>query len=382
MQDSKDIPTNGEEIDLREIFSTLWKRKWLIAGITFACLLAAILYSLNLPKINRIFMVIEPSIIGVTPDGNYLYLDSSDNIKGKIESSAYQMRILNALHLNPSELGFALKTTVPKGANIIVVSSEFPAEKARFEVKVFQQLLTEMRLDYAGVIRRKKDEYHKQILIKQNQINDIEIKRKDLDKQISIKQSHIKGKKDQINVLNSSLAIYEQREKDLLDDLKEVRVNTQRLVRQRDDVMLHGSSDDEKGMSDLLYSTTIQQNISFFNELKKQINEMKIDKENLRSNIKTWEKDINEIGFEIERLKLQQSEELLSQINAIKIEIEDLKGKIDLIQNIKTISGPTVSRRPIKPRIMFNISISLMAGLFFGIFVALLAEYLSAEKRV
>ena len=382
MQDSQDNLAYGEEIDLREIFLVLWKRKWLIAGITFVFLLAAILYSLNHPKIYRVFMVIEPSIVEISPMGNYLYLDSPDNIKGKIESNVYTLRILNALDVNPSDLDFELKVKAPRSANILVVSSEFPADKTGFGLKVFQQLLTEMHVDYAGEIKRKKDEYQKEILLKQNEINDIEIMRQDLDMQISIKQGYIKEKKDQIKVLNSSIAIYEQREKDLLVDLEEVRDNTQRLFRLRDDIMLQGFSNDEKGMSNLLYSTTIQENISFFNELKKQINEMKIDKENLGSNIKTWENDINEIGLEIERLKLQQSEELRSQINVKKIEIEGLKGKIDLIQNIKAISAPTVSRHPVRPRIMVNIFISLMVGLFLGIFVARLAEYLSAEKRV
>lgn len=370
-----------DEIDLRDIITTLWKRKSLIIVITTICVIAAIVYSLLHPKIYRIFMVIEPCIIDINQDGKYIYMDTSENIKGKIESGAYIPRIANSLNLSNSDKDILLQVTQERNADSLVVSAEYAASKTGLGLKIFDQLLSELQMDYALEIKRKLDDYQMQIHMKENHINEIEIQRKDIDKQIAIKQSFIKEKKEQIKVLNSNLQIYEQREKDLLGDLKGVKENTQRLVKQRDDTIPKGSSTSEAGMSDLLYSTTIQQNISFFNELKKQINDLKIEAENTKSYIKSQEKDIMELSLDSDRLQLQQSEELQSQINATKIEIEWLQNKIELIHNLKTIGEPTISPRPVKPRIILNIAISLIAGLLIGMFMALFTEYLSIQQK-
>lgn len=382
MQDKQNDVIYGDEIDLREMLTTIWERKWLIAGITFTCVLFAALYSLYQPKIYKIFMVIEPGIIDVTADGKYNYLDTPENIKGKIESNAYLPRILRALHLAPEDMDFDFTVGIPKSANVLVVSSEFQKNKTDFGLQILRQLLVEMQYDYAREVGRKKDEYRKQILMKKNQINEIEVQRKDLDQQIGIKQGLIKEKKEQIKLLNSRLSIGEQRESDLMNDLKEVKGNTQRITNQRDQVLKQGPASNESGIADLLYSTTIQQNVSFFNELKNQINQTRINKENNKSNIKELEKEINETELEVDRLKLQQTEELKSKIDAFEIEIEDLQNKISQIQNIKTISEPTVSHHPVKPRPVRNVGVALIVGLMLGIFVAFLSEYLSAEKQM
>lgn len=380
MQEKRNIEIYEDELDLREIFLTLWRRKWLIARITFAVVLVTALYSIIHPKIYEVFMVVEPGIIDVTTDGKYDYLDTADNIKGKIESDSYLQRILKALHLTPNDMDFKFKANIPRNANVLVVSSEFQANKTDFGLQVLHQLLSELQNDYAREVRRKKDEYQKQILMKKNQLSEIEIQRKDLDQQIGIKQGLSREKSEQIKLIISKLSICERRESDLLNDLKEVKGNTQRITSQRDQILKQTSVNNENGIADLLYSTTIQQNVAFFNELKNQINLNRIERENYKSNIKDLEKDINEIKLEVERLKLKQSEELKSKIEAIGIELEDLQNKISQIQNIKTISEPTVSSHPVRPKIYLNIFMALIGGSILGIFLALILEYASKAK--
>ena len=167
---------------------------------------------------------------------------------------------------------------------------------------------------------------------------------------------------------------------DLLKDLKDVKDNTARLIAQRDEAIAQKPSNTERGMSDLLYSTTIQQNAAFFNELKKQINDDKIEKENLRSYIKSLEKDIMEIELETERLRLQQTEQIQSKVSAVNIEIDGLRNKLELLQNIRMISEPNVSLNPIKPRILLNILLSIIFGLICGVFCALFTDYLRSGK--
>ena len=376
MSESQDKDLYHDEIDLREFFLTLWRSKWPIMGITFSFVLIAALYSFYAPKVYGVFMVVEPGIIDVTADGKYTYLDTSENIKGKIESNAYLPRILKSLRLHPDEMDIDFKATVPRNANVLIVSTEFTENKTNFGLQILRQLLVEMQSDYAKEVRRKKDEYQKQILMKQNQLNDIEILRKDLDQQIGIKQGLVKEKRDQIKLLSSMISIGEQRESDLLNDLKEVIGNTQRITLQRDQMLKQGAANKESGMTDLLYSTTIQQNVVFFNALKNQVNQTRIEKETHKSNIKKLENELNENEREIERLRLKQKEELKSKGDALGIEIADLQNKITQIQNINTISEPTVTHRPIKPRPVRNIAVALFGGLFLGVIFVLFSKYL------
>ena len=195
MNERQDKEIYNDEIDLREFFLTLWRSKWPIMGITFSFILIAALYSFYAPKVYRVFMVVEPGIIDITADGKYIYLDTPDNIKGKIESDAYLPRILKSLHMHPDGMDLDFKVTVPRNANVLIVSTEFPKNKTNFGMQILRQLLVEMQSDYAQEVRKKKDEYQKQILMKQNQFNDIETLRKDLDQQIGIKQGLVKEKR-------------------------------------------------------------------------------------------------------------------------------------------------------------------------------------------
>jgi uncharacterized protein involved in exopolysaccharide biosynthesis len=377
MQDRQDREIYEDVIDFREIFSELWTRKWLIMGIAFLAVLIAVLYSYTHPKIYKVSMVIEPGIVDISADGKYVYLDSPDNIKAKIESNAYLSRIGKIMQLKPDDLDIRIEANIPKNSNIIKAYSEFPADKAQFGVRLMQQLLAELQVDYARDLERKKDEFDKQILMRQNQIKDIEIQRKDLDKKISIKKSLMTEKKAQIDLLKGSFSIYEQREKDLMQDLKEVKNNAEKLILQRDELLKQDpSKKDGTGVANLMYSTTVQQNVSFFNELKNQLNQQKIEKENQKSYLKALEKDVEELRFETERLQLEQTEALQSQINAIQIDIKDLQNKVKHIQNIKTISEPAVSHRPIKPRPVRNIVLALFGGLLLGVIFVLFSQYI------
>lgn len=376
MQGKQVSKVDGDEIEINEIFLILWKRKWLIIGISGVFILTASFFSLMQPKIYKVSMVITPGIIEVTSDGKYVYLDSPDNIKAKIESNAYIFRIGKKMKLRPNEYGIKVKAVIPRSSNIINAYTEFPENKTHFGIKWMQQLLTELQVDYAWDLQRKKDEFDRQISMKENQIHDIEIQRKDMDKMISIKKTLMSEKKAQIAILRERLRIYDQRAKDLLQDMRIAKNNSESLIRQRGELLKYEpAKNDGSSVANLMYSTTIQQNVSFFNELKNQLNEQKIEKENQRTILKTLEKDAEMFQFEIERLELEQLETLQSKIKAIQIDIKDLYNKSKQIQNIKTISEPIVSFYPVRPKTSLIIFIGFVGGALIGIILAFILEY-------
>ncbi len=106
-------------------------------------------------------------------------------------------------------------------------------------------------------------------------------------------------------------------------------------------------------ISPILYSTTIQQAITQSNRLDDQLNLLKFKKESIKSNIELLNKDIE----------------------GIKIEIDNLKTKKGLIQNIKQLQSSQRSIFPIKPKKKLNIIISAIVSIMFGIFIAFFANF-------
>ena len=52
---------HDDEIDLRELFRTLWAGKWLIGGISFSALVIAVVVALLLPNIYRAEALLAPN---------------------------------------------------------------------------------------------------------------------------------------------------------------------------------------------------------------------------------------------------------------------------------------------------------------------------------
>ncbi|MBV35099.1 MAG: LPS O-antigen length regulator [Rickettsiales bacterium] len=57
-------PHHEDEIDLRELFSILWKGKWIIIGVTFIFALASVGYALYLPNEYKATAVLQPNESG------------------------------------------------------------------------------------------------------------------------------------------------------------------------------------------------------------------------------------------------------------------------------------------------------------------------------
>ena len=311
-----------DEIQLIDYLRVIWKWKWLIILGTFVCMVVAGVVSFNMPKIYEVSMTIEPGIIGVDKGGKFIYLDSRDNIEGKIKGGIYNRRIQKALNINPLETDIKFEVSHQKGTNFIKVTSEWEENEAEFGKKSLVQLVAFISKENEDVIKQRKDDYEKQILMKQNQIKENE----------------------------ATLKIIQDREKELLQEIKNVEDNTERMVKERNNVLQHkGNSDD---ISLLIYSTTIQQNVAYFNQLSNQINDIRTKKE--IASIK-----IENLKVQIDRLDLEKS----------------------IIKNIRVIQNPEASISPIKPKKKLIIVLAGVVAFMMMMFLAFFLEYIQKAKK-
>ena len=311
-----------DEVQLIDYLRVIWKWKWLIILGTFLCMVVAGVVSFNMPKIYEVSMTIEPGIIGVNRDGKFIYLDSRDNIEGKIKEGLYNRRIQKALNINPLETDIKFEVRPQKGTNFIKVTSEWKDPEVEFGKKALVNLLGFISKEYENIVQQRKGDYEKQILMEQNQIKENE----------------------------ATLKIIRDREKELLQEIKNVKDNTEKIVRERNNVLQHkGNSDD---ISLLIYSTTIQQNVAYFNQLSNQINDIRTKKE-------------------IASMKIEN----------LKVQIDRLNLEKSIIKNIRVLQNPEASLSPIKPKKRLNILLAGVIAFMMMMFLVFFVEYIQKAKR-
>jgi len=329
-------PQYEDEINLIDLLRVLWKWKWLIIGGTVICAIIAAVISLQMPRIYEISTVIEPGIAGVKNDGSFMLIDSVANINGKIDGGIYNRKVEKALQLDPLKTKVEFKSAVVKKTSLINISSQWEEGNTNLGVKAFRQIMDLISGDYSRIVEQRKGDYDKQIFMKQNDINKLGAQRTSLKETLAnIKQRIAKLKKEVLNVKN----------------------NTEDLMKQRDILLKKDKTGVEMPL--LLYSTTVQQNISYFNEINDQIYEFEEKKEAVQWKNKNIEKDIN----------------------AIEAEITALNASKGLISNIKIIQEPEVSRYPVKPKKKQIVLLAGVVALFMFIFLAFFIEYIKNATR-
>ena len=335
-QYQQNYPPYEDEINLIDYLKVLWKWKWLIIAGTLICAIIAAVISLRMPKIYEVSTVIEPGIAGVKDDGSFTYIDSVANISGKINGDIYSKRIQNALNLDPLKTGVKFKSANVKAANMINITSQWQEGDTELGVKVTMQMIHLLSDDYGRIIDHKNSDY---------------------DKQLALKMSSIKKTRNEIKLQQATFKNIRERKEQLLEEIRGVKDNTEKIVQQRDTLLK--DKNPGKDLSLLLYSTTIQQNVAYFNQLSNQVYD-------LRTMEKRTENEIDKLSENINDIK--------AQINTLNLE----KG---LISNIRVIQEPEVSLHPVKPKKKQIVLLASVVALFMFIFLAFFIEYIKNASK-
>lgn len=325
-----------DEINLIDYLRVLWKWKWLVVAGTLICAVVAAVISLQMPKIYQISTLIEPGIAGIKDDGSFVYIDSVANIIGKINEGVYNRKIEEILHLDPLKTRVEFKSAnVPK-ANVIKVTSQWEEKDTGIGVKVAGQLMHFLVSDYEKIVKQIEGSYSDQIIMKQNKMNNIKTRKK-------LQQANLKN--------------IGQTKEELLLAIKEVKENMEKVICQRD--LLLKSKRTGNSTTLLLYSTTVQQDTIYFNQLSKELYGLNSKEEEIKAKIEGFPEDMANIN---------------AQINSLNLE----KG---LISNIKVIKEPEVSLHPVKPKKKQIVALTGVVALFMFIFLAFFIEYIKNAPR-
>lgn len=322
-----------DEIELIDIFRILYKWKiFIVSGVCLIGLLAVVL-SLSMGKIYQVSMTVQPGIMYSTDEGKRVFIDTIETIVARIDAGIYDEEIIeHALNRpnneKPEDLEFKVKA--PKQADVFQVSYE------TVDPKEGTVILNEL----FRLLTNRENELVKYIV--ENLNRKINLDTIELEKKKEIEQSYLANAKN-----------IDKRIQELRSDIKTINNNSVYLSDERKK-LLNRKTDAEGALAVLMYSNTIQQNIQFENDMKKDLNDHTMFKE----------------------VELQK---VINEKNEQKKIAEKIFMNVNLRDNIKKMSMikvPTADKYPVKPNKRMIVLLSVMAGFFVMVFLSFLFEYI------
>ena len=236
-------------VELIDLLRVLWKWKWFIIMFTLACAIVVGIISFSMQKIYDVSMIIEPGVIDIAPDGKFIYLDSSLNIKSKIDSQAYNNRIFKALDLGPEEMELEFRTIQPENSNTIKI--RFELNDVNKGIQALSALFHELAKEYQHYVDSRKSELEQKIAMNRRTLN------------------HGTNNK-----------------KYLEEEINKVKANADSIIEERRALINQGINNEDR-LSLLIYTNIIQQNIAHHNNLNSELGELMTEIEEIKSEIET-----------------------------------------------------------------------------------------------
>jgi len=391
-----------DEIELMDYLKVLWKWKFLIIVGTLACAIGAAVVSLNMTKIYGITTVLQPGMLKVTEDGKTVYIDSTENIKAIIETGGVNGQVLKDIKfpdMKEQPTSVELKVTIPKNTNALEVLYETPY--VEIGLKILKNLNEGLLERYNSIIKIYQEKYEDEIREKEKKVFVMDDKMAKLRNAISGAEAETAANITQLNNKKSTLEAQieakknqiknlEQRISEVEIEINRISKNTDLLIAERNKFL--GSKQTEHNiLSAVIYSNTIQQNISYLNDLRSTINSTKGLIYEMQVAVDSLTNQIKDLAAQVENIKEQtklKNESLASGALAIEnerknvlVDIQSLKFKKSQIQNIQIIKPPKASRSPIKPKTRLNVMLAGVVGLFLTIFLSFFVEYISKYRN-
>jgi capsular polysaccharide biosynthesis protein len=324
---------DSDEINLYALFQVIWKRKLLIIGIFLIAVIAAAIISYTSPPIYRVVAFVAPGWI-YTEGGKATNIDSAENIKSLIENKAFCPKIKESLKLDPlvyANLKFSLNLV--KGTDALSISYDTnDPEKGKIILGELLKQLTDYYKNRTETARAASENKLARI------INDKKMIMSD------------------IKLSREKAALLKITEKKLINQFTEIEENTRVIMRERTEMLKKGEKTDSVAL--LLYSNTIQQNLSYIDSLNASLEKNRFEQESAKNALSKAEID----------LKNKDSETI-----AIDAEIKKIEG-------LKIIQEPYIFPNPVGPRKTRNMAVAGVTSLFFGIFLVFLLEFIRKAK--
>jgi uncharacterized protein involved in exopolysaccharide biosynthesis len=334
-----ELPVNSaEEIELIDFMRVIWKWKYLIAVGTLLFSVIAGIVSMKMTKVYRVDMILAPGILRMHDSGKHAYIDSPGNIRALIEEGTFDEKIFESISSEeannlPKTVAFGID--IPRNSNTLSIS--YRTSNIDQGIRILESLGKLLRDRYDELVKYYQADYETEIKKRQTTIENSKAALLSHKEKIKNIQKRIDSLKSEIDLINK---------------------NTISLIKERDKLLEQNNPDNI--LASILYTNTIQQNLTLANTYKNEIKGYKDEKENQKVKLETTQNNIKQL-FE---------------------DIKDLQFKRQSIQNIQILQPPISSPFPIKPKKKRNVIFATMLGLFTMVFLAFFLEYIARHKTI
>lgn len=333
------MPYADDEIDLREVFATLWKRKFFIGLGVFLFVMTAVVVVSFMPDVYRVKALVSPGIVAREPGSNVTFTSSLESVKGQIDAGAYNKLVPLNLEGPFPEQQYSqkkLRASIPKFSSTLLISYDTTNEK--FGKAVLNSFIEQLKKEDGEIIR---------VYVEGLQAG-IESDKKALfeyDKTLAIVSAHLKeqnkAKKDvqqQIDIALESTNAYQSHGVKSLA-IEELTADS-----------LHKA---------LLYNNMVIQNRQVLSDLKKEF---------------------NEINAQIDSLEKKQ--QTTSQLNReLHVKVDENTRVIKNIKPFQEIIPVMTEEGRVGPKRRLIVMLSFVCGLFLMIMAAFIVEYIKPLEK-
>lgn len=345
--EDKEINRVDDEIDLRESFGVLIKRKKLIISLFLGAVFLTAAIGLLLPRSWEVFIQVTPPV-ALGSEGEIHYLDSPETIKSVVEEGVFNTEIVRELGLDPAERDEYLEfeATIPGEAKILKIALKENRENLGLAKNILNQLVLSLGRYYQDIIEVRTRRIESQMEVAANGIEDI-------------KKNKIGKLKSAIILNKQRIAILDEREAHLLKEIEKSASNVEQVVAQRDSLVGREASD----FSSLLDTTLIHQIISHNNHLMSELSNLRERRESRSSEIKNLTHEVRSAEIDIKNLE---------------IDLGNLRYEKGNIRNLRLLAGgePWVSSRPVSRGLKLKLAVVGLLALMLGVFLAFFMEFL------
>jgi uncharacterized protein involved in exopolysaccharide biosynthesis len=369
---------SNDEIELIDYLRILWSYRFWIIGATILSALVALVISFILPPVWGVSVVAEPGKFGSdlfevgtsSPTGRVYSVDTAENIKAKILQGSYDSQVRGISGWPPNE---KIKWDVNVERDCSAIRASLEVKDKELGLKALEVLVTSLEKEQAEKIGTFQRGIDQEIIKKNEDITKVE---KEIGRVKNERDANLTKLQEEAKELKNEIALLKQRESELSKEEEGVRKNTELLITKRNS-LIEGEQSRSDPVALVLFTTSIQQNIAYSNQLSSQLNDVKRAIEEKGFSVKKAE-------IEVVRIKEDASlriKKLESDIVQIKASIKVFEGRRKFAKAIEIIQKPTVSYKPVKPKKLLNSVIAGILGLFVSILGAFFTEYISIKKR-
>lgn len=406
MQKQVEVVEYEDEIELIDLIKVIWKWKMMIMVVTAFITIAAGTASFYMTKIYKVSMTLDAGTLSINENNEDVAVDSLVNMKSLIEgvkggTSMFNAGILDAMKKKglkdiPASLGFDIN--IPKGSNNLSISYTTPdVETGKV---VLNTLADSIRKKYQGRVDGSRKNHDNSILKVNNQVSSEKFKIESLKNNIVSEKLktdlHVSNISNSISLLDAqkklvkkNIKSMENRIADIRSEIVKVQKNSAIIMDERNKFMADSINKDNI-LTAMIYSNTIQQNISYANTLENSIAGVNREIYQAQNKIETIEKNLGDYRLQkiglVKQLELDVQQLGLSinehenQIKEKDVSIDLLKFKKEYVKNVRILSEPTPGLSPVKPKKKMIVALAFVAGLFVSLFASFILEFIISHK--